>query len=286
MKKPQLITIVVAVLLVSGIYIFGRTVPKNNPVTVEENHEGHNHGDDLAGELTTDSIMLLAKKELNPDQLTRVIGLENAVSRGDVKAQSLRVYRQLSQFWKDTMHFFPPYAWYQAEAARLENSEKSLTFAAHLFLNTLQTEHNPGLQKWSALQAKDLFERSLKLNPTNDSAKVGLGATYLFGNISPMPMTGIRMIQEVENRDSSNVYAIMTLAKGSVLSGQFDKAIPRLVRINKLQPNNLDAMLMLAELFEKTEEKTKAIEWYRKSIPYSPSELVPEIEKRIAELRK
>ncbi len=78
------------------------------------------------------------------------------------------------------MRFFPPYAWYEAEAARLENSEKTLTFAAHLFLENLQQEENPALAKWKALQAKDLFERSLKINPDNDSAKVGLGACLSF----------------------------------------------------------------------------------------------------------
>ena len=84
------------------------------------------------------------------------------------------------------------------------------------------------LIKWKALQAKDLFERSLKINPDNDSAKVGLGACYLFGNISANPMEGIGKIMEVVEKDSTNAYAQMTLAKGSLLSGQSDKAISRL----------------------------------------------------------
>ena len=37
-----------------------------------------------------------------------------------------------------------------AEAAKLENSEKSLTFAAQLFLNNLRGQENPALKNWMA----------------------------------------------------------------------------------------------------------------------------------------
>ena len=96
--------------------------------------------------------------------------------------------------------------------------------------------------KWKALQAKDLFERSLKINPDNDSAKVGLGACYLFGNISANPMEGIAKIREVVEKDSTNIYAQMMLVKGSLISGQIDKAITRLQTVNRLHPENIEAI--------------------------------------------
>ncbi|HET9431973.1 MAG TPA: tetratricopeptide repeat protein, partial [Chitinophagaceae bacterium] len=116
--------------------------------------------------------------------------------------------------------------------------------------------------------AKDLFERSLKLNPDNDSSKVGLGATYLFGGISASPMEGIGKIREVTEKDSTNVYAQMVLAKGSLISGQMDKAIERLQTVNRLQPSNLEAILLLADIYEKKGDKKKAIGWYRKSLDF------------------
>ena len=185
------------------------------------------------------------------------------------------------------MRFFPAYGWYEAEAARLENSEKSLTFAAHLFLENLQQQDNAALIKWEALQAKDLFERSLKINPDNDSSKVGLGATYLFGNISTNPMEGIAKIRQVLDEDSTNVYAHMTLAKGSLISGQVDEAIDRLQVVNRLQANNVEAILLLAEVYERKGDRADAALWYSKSLPYIPRDDVKaEVEKRIAELKK
>ncbi|MEI9910123.1 MAG: hypothetical protein WDO71_10855 [Bacteroidota bacterium] len=139
----------------------------------------------------------MAKSQIKPEQVIRITTLENSISRGDVKDQQLKIYHQLAHFWGDSAGIFLPYAWYEAEAARLENSENSLTFAARLFLDNLQQEQNGKFRTWEALQAKDLFERSLMINPDNDSAKVGLGACYLFGNISDAPMEGIAKIRQV-----------------------------------------------------------------------------------------
>ncbi len=124
-------------------------VKKNIPVEVHNENDGHDHGQTSA--ISIDSILNYAKKQLSAEQVTRLSMLENSISRGDVKDQQLKVYHQLSHFWGDSMRFFPPYAWYEAEAARLENSEKSLTFAAHLFLENLQQEAKPGLNEMGSI---------------------------------------------------------------------------------------------------------------------------------------
>lgn len=280
-KKPQWITIFVAICVVAVLYFFAKTAPEKKIIspsteaTVETSL------------LNIDSIINLAKRHLNSEQAVKINTLENSISRGDVKDQRLKIYHQLAHFWADTIGAFEPYAWYLAEAARLENSEKTLTFAARLFLDNLQSEDDADLRKWKALQAKDLYERSLKINPDNDSSKVGLGACYLFGNISATPMEGILKIREVAEKDSANVYAQMMLVKGSLISGQYDKAISRLLTIHRLDPNNAEPVLMLADTYERTGDKASAIEWYRNSMPYiTRQDVKAEIEKRIEELKK
>lgn len=287
MKRPQIITIMVALLLTAGLYFLVRTTPaKKAPVAAVQHGPGDGHDHENEGVVSSDSVLALAKKQLSPEQVVRLSTLENSVSRGDVKEQQLHVYHQLASFWSDSVRIFEPYAWYTAEAARLENSEKSLTFAAQQFLDNLQNDEVPERRKWKALQAKDLFERSLKINPANDSAKVGLGATYLFGGISDMPMEGILKIREVTEKDSTNVYAQMMLAKGSLLSGQYDKAKERFGLVLKLEPANLDAILLLAEVYERTGEKKEAVNWYRRSLSLvKQEELRKAIEQRISSLQ-
>lgn len=281
MKKPQWITAIIGLLLTAGVFIFGRTVPKKKTVTTTEHSagDGHDHGPAIQS-LSVDSMLLIAKKGLTPQQVTRINTLENSITRGDLKDQQVHVYHQLARFWGDSARLFEPYAWYTAEAARLENSEKSLTFAAQLFLDNLQMEETASVRQWKALQAKDLFERSLKINPGNDSAKVGLGACYLFGGISEMPMEGITKIRQVVEKDSTNIYAQMTLVRGLLVSGQYDKAISRLQTVNRLKPGYPDALLLLAEVYEQTGDKANAKLYYEKCLPLVQ---VPEVKKAIQE---
>ncbi len=288
MKQPQIITIGIALLLTAGTYFFVRTTPKKKAAPVAEAHgpnDGHDHGTET--NITADTILAMAKKQLSPDQVVRITTLENSISRGDVKDQQIHVYHQLAKFWSDSARIFEPWAWYTAEAARLENSEKSLTFAAQQFLDNLQADEVPERRKWKALQAKDLFERSLQINPANDSAKIGLGGAYLFGGISATPMEGILKVREVAEKDSTNIYAQMMLGKGSLLSGQYDKALDRFLKVVRMDPKNLDACLLLGEVYERTGDKAKAISWYQQSLPLTKQEEVATaIRQRIAELKK
>ena len=284
MKKPQWITLTASVILVVILYLFGRIVP--------EKKENIGRQSDVAdNSVSIDSILSDAKKRLDPAQIVRLSALENSVVRGSVNEQRLKVYHQLAHFWADTGRVFEPYAWYQAQAARLENSEKSLTFAAHLFLQNMRGENNQPLREWKALEAKDLFERSLKINPENDSSIVGLGACYIFGGINATPMEGILKVRAVADKDSSNVFAQEVLGHGSMYSGQYDKAITRFETVFRLSKENeetkVEACLMLAEAYERKADRLSAIDWYKKSLTLIKNqELKEEVNKRIDELSK
>ena len=284
MKKPQWITLAAALILVAILYVFGRIVPEKKETTTKQS--------DLADNpVSIDSILSDAKKRLDPAQIARLNALENSVVRGDINEQKLKIYHQLAHFWADTGQIFEPYAWYEAEAARLENSEKSLTFAAHLFLQNMRGENSQPLREWKALEAKDLFERSLKINPQNDSSIVGLGACYIFGGISATPMEGILKVRAVADKDSSNIFAQEVLGHGSMYSGQYDKAIARFETVYRLsretENTKLEACLMLAEAFERKADRLSAINWYKKSLTLIKNqEVKEEVNKRIDELSK
>jgi cytochrome c-type biogenesis protein CcmH/NrfG len=186
-------------------------------------------------------------------------------------------------------HAFLPAAYYLGETAKLENSEKSLTFAAQLFLDNLRSQDNPALKGWMATRAKELFERALALNPDNDSSKIGLGASYIFGSAANDPqevMQGIQKILEVTRRDSTNMYAQFMLGLGGIESGQFDKAIERLARVVQHEPGNLRAMLTLAEGYERKGDKPGAVKCYEASKKLiSNQDMIKEIDEHIKSLQ-
>ena len=167
MKKQQVIVAATGILLLIILYFFGNTVP---PLKKSETSP---HSPSATQSIDIKSILDAGKEKLTENRLAYVNRLENAVVRGDVKNQQIEADRQLASFWRDSVeNGFLASAYYSAEAAKLESSEKSLTFAAQLFLNNLRGQENPALKTWMANQSRDLFERAEKLNPDNDSTKI------------------------------------------------------------------------------------------------------------------
>jgi tetratricopeptide (TPR) repeat protein len=283
-KRPQLILAGSGFLLLILIYFFGETNP---PKTV--NTQPALTAAPPEKTLTNDEALASFKSQLTPLQLARVNSLEHSVVRGDVKNQQIDAYSQLAEFWKDSVKDgFLLYAYYKGETAKLENSEKRLTFAAQLFLVNLRGQDNPGIKNWMANDAKELFEKALVLNPDNDSSKIGLGACYIFGSSANSPqevMQGIQQILAVARRDSTNMYAQFMLGLGGEISGQFDKAVERLLKVVQHEPGNVEAILTLAEINEKKGNKKEAIKWYENAKGFINNDnLIKEINERIKSL--
>jgi len=295
-KRQQIILVAGSTALLLLIYFFGQTVPakkketKTATVVSDSAHADHDH----ERQIDYPSLLTAAKQKLSPERQAYIASLESAVVRGDVKNQQEKVYKQMASFWRDSIgqsdpYAFYAYAYYTAEAAKLENSEKSLTFAARLFLDNLRGLEEPSLKTLMADQAKELFQKALDVNPTNDSTKIGLGSCYIFGSSAVNPgeiMQGIQQILEVSRRDSTNMYAQLMLGIGGMVSGQLDKATERLLKVVENQPHNLEAILTLAEAYERLGNKAEAVKWYtaaKKQITHPA--VVKEIDQRIELLK-
>jgi len=283
LKKQQIFLTAIGSFLLIILYFFANTVPPSKKTITQESISAEK-------DMEAQDILNVAKSQLSPSQLSYVNRLENAVVRGDVKTQQLASYQQLAGFWKDSVkNSFLPFAYYSGEAAKLENSEKKLTFAAQLFLNNLRGQDNEALKSWMAKQSRELFERALQVNPTNDSAKVGLGATYIFGGGANNPqevMQGIQKIVEVAQRDTTNMYAQFMLGLGGIESGQFDRAIARFSKVVAHQPENLEAVLNLAEAYQQSGNKVEAVKWFKAAKELTSNrELIQELDQRIKALQ-
>jgi len=287
MKRQQILVAGTGVLLLLALYIFGQTVP---PQKKTDAATGGAPGSPIVKSIGLQDILQVSQARLSPAQLSYVGRLQQSVVRGDVKAQQLNADRLLADFWRDSaQNGFLLYAYYTGEASKLENREKSLTFAAQLFLQSLRGQDNPALKSWMATNAKELFEKALELNPDNDSTKVGLGASYIFGSSAENPtevMQGIQRILEVAHRDSTNMYAQFMLGLGGIESGQFDKAIERLTTVVRHQPANIEALLFLAEVHGQKGDKADAIKCYQaaKKMIGNP-EMIQDIDQRIQSLK-
>jgi len=280
LKKPPIFVVAFALVLLVVLYFFAprtasdKKLPSNN---LTENQS-----------VTNQSVVESAKTNLSAGQKITLLSLENQLSRSKNTVDSILYTNKLARFWADSANRLAPYLYYSYSAALLENSEKSLTFAAQQLIDNLITpDAPPALLPWMAGNAKVLLEKALEMNPNNDTATINLGACYLFGNISDNPMQGILKVKQVVDKNPQNAYGQFILALGGKKSGQYDKAIERFLIVTQVQPNNLEAMVQLAECYELTNKKEEAIQWYTKvrdlvNIPDAKTALT----KRIKELKK
>jgi tetratricopeptide (TPR) repeat protein len=280
LKKPQLFAILVGLLLFSTLYFF---VPRSNKKeTTTSTEVTANQG------ISSKSLIDGAKTSLTADQKISLLSIENQLNTKASTVDSLRIYHALAQFWAKEAHRIEPYLYYTYSAALLENNEKSLTFAAQQLVDNFTNPDAPAaLQNWMASNAKVLLEKALVINPINDSAKINLGACYLFGNISDNPMQGILKVKEVVDKNPHNDYGQLILALGGKKSGQYEKAIERFLIVLNDEPNHIEAMVNLAECYELTSQKALAINWYTKvkALVNNP-EAKQAVSKRIQELKK
>ena len=234
-----------------------------------------------------EQIMAAIKKTLPERQVSFIEKEQNKLAGSKTKSDSLLIQKGLIKYFNDSIHNFLAEAYYLKNVALLDNSEKNLTFAAQLLVDSMMITNQPAVQNWLASNAKELFERSLELNSSNDSSKIGLASCYIFGNVDNNPMKGILPLREIVQRNPDNVYAQMVLGLGGRKSGQYDKAIERFTLIVTKHPDNLEAMINLAECYELKGDKENAIKWYEtfKKKVTNPG-IVTELENRINALKQ
>lgn len=268
--------------LVVIVFLFGRTAVKKSTATDAT----------LQASPSFDILQYINKaKQSLPTSQTITLGkLENSVTRGDVLTQQINANYRLAEFWKDSVRIFEPYAYYNAEAAKLDNSEKNLTFAARLYLEFLRHEPENSKREWMASEAIKLFEKAITLNPADKQLKIDQGACYIYGYAAigkaDKAMNGILMLRDMVDKDTVNLEAQMLVGIGGVISGQYDKAINRLLKVVTKQPGNVEAASWIADAYAGAGNKAEAIKWYTlsKKLINNP-EYSKEADRRISDLK-
>jgi len=278
MNKQALLA-TAGLIVVAVLFFFGRTVQKKTAKPVSNAvAPAHTHSFDITQYISAE------KQKLTASQTVTVNKLENNITRGDITAQQIASNKDLANFWKDSVHAFEPYVYYLSAAAKLENSEKNLTFAAQLILENLKTEQDEVKLDWQTTKAIELFEQALKLDPDNDNLKIGLGSCYIYGRSRSgdpqQTMKGVLQLRSVVEKDSNNMKAQLVLGIGGFISRQYDKAIERLLKVVHFDPKNVEAVAYLADAYEGKGEKSEALKWYK-----ALNQLVtnPEAKKQIAD---
>ena len=264
-------------MLVGGLFFFGKTTIEKPASLVKKTAQVD------AFDIT--QYIDNQKDKSSLSQKNKLLELE-----GSMKEPTSATYYNIATYWKDSLKSMEAYCFYISKASKLENSEKSLTFAAQLFLNLLRGEENSKKLEWESNEAIELFQKAIQLNPNNDDLKIGLGSCYIFGkgrNGNPQEtMQGVQELLSVVRKDSTNMKAQLVLGIGGFVSGQYDKAIARLEKVIGKEPGNLEAIAFLADAYAAKGDNTNALKYYELSKRLAnDSHYSKEVDNRIKELK-
>ena len=284
MRVTHYITLATAIALIALLYWGGNTVPPaKKPGAETQPMAGAAQGPNTMKPASFDSIVTASRRQLPKTAVDTVLTIENELTAMRDSSRMASVFIRLSGVWERNK-MLPVAVYYNAKAAKLENSEKKLTFAGQNFLQLMENESSPSVQVWEAREAVSCLEQSLKINPDNEDTKLALATGYIEG--TGEPMKGVQILLAITREKPEDVPANMLLGRMSIQSGQFDKAVGRFETVLKKEPDNKEALFFLAQAYEGKGDKPKAIEMLEKckKIVNNP-EFSKEIDKRINSLK-
>lgn len=263
MRPVHYISIAAAIALTALLYWGGNTTPpaKTGGAALQQPPQmiGGAPGPNTVKPASFDSLLAASRKQLPKTAADSVETIENELQATRDSSRMASVFIRLAHVW-EVNNQAPVAAYFGAQAAKLENSEKKLNFAGQFFLDLMHEDTSSAMHMWEAQEAVDCFKRSLAVNPNSDSTKMALAAGYIEG--TGETMQGVQLLLGITREKPDNVPANMMLGKLAIQSGQYDKAQKRFEEILKLQPKNAEAMYFLAETYKGKGDKEKAIELF------------------------
>jgi tetratricopeptide (TPR) repeat protein len=256
------ITIASGIALGSALYFGGNTVPPPQPAM--QGMPGAMGGPMNGGmrkQVSFDTVLATSLKRLSPEARHKLETIAAGLAKKSDSAAMVSDFNDMAKIWaeekdpKIAAHF-------KGIAAKLENSEKNLTFAARLFLELLPDEENPDYQSWESSEAVAYAQLAVEKDSASEDAKLALATGYLEG--SGEPMKGVQLLLGIVRERPDDIPANLLLGKMSVRSGQMDKAVGRLETVLKQEPQNTEALYYLAQAYKGKGDKAKALELLQK----------------------
>jgi Flp pilus assembly protein TadD len=156
---------------------------------------------------------------------------------------------------------FDSAAWFANEASTFFNTRESRLKAGNAYYEAFTFAVDTKKQRDLAEKAREFLEATVRDEPHNLDAKTKIAMTYVS---SSTPMKGIRMLRDVLAEDPKNETALYDMGMLSVQSGQFDRAVERLVELVEINPRHIQGQLLLGVAYLNSGDKEKAKKQFEK----------------------
>ena len=128
------------------------------------------------------------------------------------------------------------------------------------------------------------YEHLLSKDPDDEDAQIGLALLDIEGR--GRVMQGVQRLLALVKKDSLDPKANFQLGRLNMVNGQYDKAVMRMKRVLKTEPDNLAAIIVIGNAYSSMGDKANAIRYLEKALPGTSGDVKDTIEKRLKELKK
>ncbi len=250
MNKMQWIVLGSAVVLFVILY-FGCDTKPAAQKALEKSRALNVESTDLS------ELLLTAKPSLDASQANAVTTLEEQLENAPSDTARIEALKQLSGAWYQLGQ--PAIAGtYAQQVAEVLNDEESWSITGTTFSICLQMVQEEQVKGYCMGRAVKAFENAISINPNTIAHRVNLALTYAEMPPKEEPMKGILMLRELNQQQPNNVLVLNSLARLAIKTGQFDRAKERLEQAVAIEPENVNTVCMLAQVYEQLGDAAQA----------------------------
>ena len=214
---------------------------------------------------TQERVKPQSTAKLSGEQQKELDNLNSILEKAGSEKEKLDALKEVSLFWKKVKSPFDVALTFES-IAEITNTSDAWNQAGEEYYRATQfvDENSQGTVYQNAIA---MFDKTLKLDAANETAKIKKGVCIVEMGIAPMD--GIKLLREVAEKNPKNIDAQLNLGFLSIRSNQYDKALERFENILKIDSNYSDAYIYTANVYEMTSDTAKAILNYEKYITTS-----------------
>ena len=256
LRIQQIILLAGGAVLVILLFLFGKThLTGDQPVATVGNTVS-------PGKVTVDfsSILQKAKTTLSKPKRDSIEVMELGLNKVRGEKEKAAMLRSLGEQWSNTGNVIVAGKYFE-DAAGIDQEIKTWEEAATRFYIGFPNAADTLTKIYAVQEAINSYKQLHRLDSSNLDYQVREAVCYIDG--LGQVMEGVSLLKQVERKDSNNHDMNLILGRLAVVSGQYDKAINRLEKLIRLDPNNAEAYFHLAEAYRalgRKEEAIKALE--------------------------
>jgi len=252
LKIKPIHLVITGLIAVALIYFFGKTTPPiaQQSAVMDSGHAGNQPQSTVNIDLH--EIEADAKKKLPNSTVQLIDSLNNQLAKNP---SDINVLKTLSQTWQKAGSKIIV-AEYAHKIAEKTNKPADYALAGDKLVIAFENASDSNLSKSLADEAFDVLQHAIELDTNNIDNKVNLAAILMESR--NQVMEGVPILKDAVKKMPEHLKANFILAKFAVVSGQYDKAITRLIMLNSKYPDYTDAYLVLAKAYTAKGEMMKA----------------------------